>query len=116
MIFRIYIFTDKRCYSTLFGGPSQPEPYDTRGGIQAAANMALDSDSTINPNQYENDNVSPVTLFSCNVLIGLPQNWKSHVRWTGPQILRQLPEISLICAGMGTSGQIFNRIAHITIC
>ncbi|KAI6778493.1 putative siderophore biosynthesis protein-like protein [Emericellopsis cladophorae] len=72
---------------TLFGGPSQPEPDDERGGIKAAERMAKQSDKVINPNQYENDN-----------------NWKSHVRWTGPQILRQLPEITLLCAGMGTSG------------
>ncbi|KID90950.1 cysteine synthase B [Metarhizium guizhouense ARSEF 977] len=73
---------------TLFGGPSQPEPLDERGGIRAAQRLAQASDSaTINPNQYENDN-----------------NWKSHVKWTGPQILRQLPEINIICAGMGTSG------------
>ncbi|KAF7563424.1 hypothetical protein G7046_g703 [Stylonectria norvegica] len=31
-------------------------------------------------------------------------NWKAHVRWTGPQILSQLPEINVVCAGMGTSG------------
>ncbi|KAI5865201.1 tryptophan synthase beta subunit-like PLP-dependent enzyme [Durotheca rogersii] len=72
---------------TLFGGPSQPEPTDARGGIRAAQKMAEDSKSTINPNQYENDD-----------------NWRSHIRWTGPQIMRQLPEINLICAGMGTSG------------
>ncbi|KAI1647395.1 tryptophan synthase beta subunit-like PLP-dependent enzyme [Daldinia loculata] len=72
---------------TLFGGPSQPEPTDGRGGIRAAQTMAEDNESIINPNQYENDD-----------------NWKAHVRWTGPQILRQLPEINLICAGMGTSG------------
>ncbi|KAF5018639.1 hypothetical protein F66182_9389 [Fusarium sp. NRRL 66182] len=41
---------------TLFGGPSQPEPLDERGGIKAAQRLAQDSDSTIvNPNQYEND-------------------------------------------------------------
>ncbi|KIE02908.1 cysteine synthase B, partial [Metarhizium majus ARSEF 297] len=75
-------------HGTLFGGPSQPEPLDERGGIRAAQRLAQTSDSaTINPNQYENDN-----------------NWKSHVKWTGPQILRQLPEINIICAGMGTSG------------
>lgn len=34
----------------------------------------------------------------------LKQNWKSHIRWTGPQILKQLPDINVICAGMGTSG------------
>ncbi|KAJ3496815.1 hypothetical protein NLG97_g2378 [Lecanicillium saksenae] len=72
---------------TLFGGPSQPEPLDERGGIRAAQRLGSETDEAINPNQYENDN-----------------NWKSHVRWTGPQILRQLPEINLICAGMGTSG------------
>ncbi|KAI1377087.1 tryptophan synthase beta subunit-like PLP-dependent enzyme [Hypoxylon crocopeplum] len=74
---------------TLFGGPSQPEPTDERGGIRAAERMAEDNESIINPNQYDNDD-----------------NWKAHIRWTGPQILRQLPEINLICAGMGTSGTI----------
>ncbi|KAF2217188.1 hypothetical protein CERZMDRAFT_81138 [Cercospora zeae-maydis SCOH1-5] len=72
---------------TLFGGPSQPEPTDERGGIQSARMQSQQSESIINPNQYENDG-----------------NWQSHIRWTGPQILRQLPEITLICAGMGTSG------------
>ncbi|PYH98953.1 tryptophan synthase beta subunit-like PLP-dependent enzyme [Aspergillus ellipticus CBS 707.79] len=69
----------------LFGGPSQPEPHDERGGIQTA--RAMQSDSTVNPNQYGNED-----------------NWQAHVRWTGPQIFRQLPEINVICAGMGTSG------------
>jgi cysteine synthase len=32
------------------------------------------------------------------------QNWNAHVKWTGPQIYKQLPEINVICAGMGTSG------------
>ncbi|EME78712.1 uncharacterized protein MYCFIDRAFT_157466 [Pseudocercospora fijiensis CIRAD86] len=72
---------------TLFGGPSQPDPRDERGGIQNARLQAERSESTINPNQYEND-----------------ANWQSHVKWTGPQILQQLPHISIICAGMGTSG------------
>ena len=72
---------------TLFGGPSQPEPFDERGGIQSARCMALGSDEVLNPNQYENDN-----------------NWQAHIRWTGPQIFNQLPEINVLCAGMGTSG------------
>ncbi|KGO70928.1 Tryptophan synthase beta subunit-like PLP-dependent enzymes superfamily [Penicillium italicum] len=72
---------------TLFGGPSQPEPLDERGGIQSARRMALESETTVNPNQYENKN-----------------NWQSHIRWTGPQIFKQLPEINVLCAGMGTSG------------
>ncbi|KAF7518237.1 hypothetical protein G7054_g13531 [Neopestalotiopsis clavispora] len=73
--------------TTLFGGPSQPEPLDERGGISAARRWAQQDDAVINPNQYENDD-----------------NWKAHVRWTGPQIHEQLPEINVICAGMGTSG------------
>jgi cysteine synthase len=32
------------------------------------------------------------------------QNWQSYIRWTRPQIHEQLPGISVICAGMGTSG------------
>ncbi|SCO14047.1 probable cysteine synthase B [Fusarium fujikuroi] len=73
---------------TLFGGPSQPEPLDERGGIRAAQRLAQESDAAvINPNQYEND-----------------LNWNAHVKWTGPQIYKQLPEINVICAGMGTSG------------
>ncbi|OJD15161.1 hypothetical protein AJ78_04556 [Emergomyces pasteurianus Ep9510] len=72
---------------TLFGGPSQPDPQDTRGGIQSARRMATISDEIVNPNQYEND-----------------KNWQAHVRWTGPQIFKQLPEINVICTGMGTSG------------
>ncbi|RWA08274.1 hypothetical protein EKO27_g6835 [Xylaria grammica] len=74
---------------TLFGGPSQPEPVDERGGIRAAEKLSQQAEDILNPNQYENEN-----------------NWKSHVRWTGPQILKQLPEITVICAGMGTSGTI----------
>ncbi|KAJ5096140.1 hypothetical protein NUU61_005496 [Penicillium alfredii] len=72
---------------TLFGGPSQPEPVDERGGIQSARRMALESERIANPNQYEND-----------------RNWQSHIRWTGPQIFKQLPQINVLCAGMGTSG------------
>ncbi|EGO61136.1 hypothetical protein NEUTE1DRAFT_76914 [Neurospora tetrasperma FGSC 2508] len=72
---------------TLFGGPSQPDPDDERGGIRVAERQAKEDDSKINPNQYDNDD-----------------NWKAHIRWTGPQILRQLPEINVLCAGMGTSG------------
>ena len=44
-------------YRTLFGGPSQPEPEDERGGIKAAERRAMEDESTINPNQYENDDV-----------------------------------------------------------
>ncbi|KAH7396398.1 cysteine synthase-like protein B [Pyrenochaeta sp. MPI-SDFR-AT-0127] len=72
---------------TLFGGPSQPEPHDERGGIHRARTLSHQDETTLNPNQYEND-----------------ANWQSHVRWTGPQIHKQLPSINIMCAGMGTSG------------
>ncbi|KKY19742.1 putative cysteine synthase [Phaeomoniella chlamydospora] len=72
---------------TLFGGPSQPDPMDNRGGIQAARKQAAESEQVVNPNQYENE-----------------ANWNAHMKWTGPQIHRQLPHIGVICAGMGTSG------------
>lgn len=42
---------------TLFGGLSQPEPLDERGGIQNARKKALEHDEVANPNQYENDAV-----------------------------------------------------------
>lgn len=42
---------------------------------------------TLNPDQYIN-----------------PANYEAHIRWTGPQLMRQLPQLTLFCAGMGTSG------------
>lgn len=27
------------------------------------------------------------------------------MRWTGPQLLKQLPQINIFCAGMGSAGQ-----------
>ncbi len=91
--------------STLFGGPSQPEPLDERGGINRARVMAEEDPSVLNANQYENDAVSHRLHFEPkeDFLIGF-ENWQSHVKWTGPQIHEQLPHINLICAGMGTSG------------
>lgn len=71
----------------LFGGPSQPEPTDDRGGIQRARRDAEQCEKTSNPNQYENN-----------------LNWNAHRRWTGPQLLAQLPSMSVLCAGMGTAG------------
>ncbi|KAI9848553.1 MAG: hypothetical protein M1837_007222 [Sclerophora amabilis] len=77
---------------TVFGGPSQPEPDDPRGGIQKAQRNAEGNEEIFNPNQYEND------------ALNQNQNPGAHTRWTGPQLLRQLPELNVFCAGMGTSG------------
>ncbi|KAI0533886.1 tryptophan synthase beta subunit-like PLP-dependent enzyme [Xylaria digitata] len=69
---------------TLFGGTSQPEPVDERGGIRVAEKLAQQAEDIINPNQYENEN-----------------NWKSHVRWTGPQILKQVGAGFVLESGLG---------------
>ena len=45
-------------FRTLFGGPSQPEPLDKRGGIFKANEQARNDPATVNPNQYENKAVS----------------------------------------------------------
>lgn len=44
-------------FRTLFGGPSQPEPRDLRGGIQQARKLAEEDESVLNLNQYENPTV-----------------------------------------------------------
>ncbi|KAI5803073.1 tryptophan synthase beta subunit-like PLP-dependent enzyme [Geopyxis carbonaria] len=72
---------------TLFGGPAQPEPKDPRGGIQKAEQLGLSEKTILNPNQYENE-----------------ANPGSHIKWTGPQIVRQLPDINVFATGLGTAG------------
>lgn len=71
----------------------------------------------VNPDQYDNDlvsyHVNPSKKPTSTDQI--MKNWKSHMRWTGPQILEQLPEINLICAGMGTSGMRIARLGSITM-
>ncbi|TVY82428.1 Cysteine synthase [Lachnellula suecica] len=71
----------------LYGGPAQPEISDPRGQIRKLAKMAEESEDIYNPGQYEN-----------------MHNPESHMRWTGPQLLAQLPEINIFCAGMGSAG------------
>lgn len=83
---------------SLFAGPSQPESFDERGGIHRArleAQASTDG-TTINANQYEND-----------------ANWGSHIRWTGPQLLAQLPSINVFCAGVGTAGTITGTATYL---
>ncbi|KAG8735129.1 hypothetical protein FRC10_010961 [Ceratobasidium sp. 414] len=72
---------------TLFGGPAQVEPADVNGGIFAAVKDGHERPDHYCPGQYSN-----------------PQNSEAHMRWTGPQLLAQLPNISVFAAAVGTSG------------
>lgn len=35
----------------------------------------------------------------------MTQNFDSHIRWTGPQLFSQLPEINVFCTGMSSAGK-----------
>ncbi|KKY16046.1 putative cysteine synthase [Phaeomoniella chlamydospora] len=71
----------------LYGGPAQPEISDPRGQIQKLKQLGQDRQDIYNPGQYEN-----------------LANPAAHDRWTGPQLLKQLPEINIFCTGMGSAG------------
>ncbi|XP_044719801.1 pyridoxal-phosphate dependent enzyme domain-containing protein [Hirsutella rhossiliensis] len=71
----------------LFGGMTQPTYDDPKGIMGRLRNRATQKGDIFNPGQYHNEN-----------------NWKSHIRWTGPQIVRQLPEINVFSATVGTGG------------
>ncbi|KAI3621449.1 cysteine synthase [Moniliophthora roreri] len=71
---------------TVFGGHGQPEPQDPNGGIYQAT-VDGQQEGWYNPDQYSN-----------------AENWEAHVRWTGPQILKQMPNLSVFAASIGTSG------------
>ncbi|QDS72599.1 hypothetical protein FKW77_001460 [Venturia effusa] len=72
---------------SLYGGLAQQEPVDPRGVMSRLRRLAKKDDQIIYPGQYDNEH-----------------NWKSHVRWTGPQIFKQLPEIDIFCTTVGTGG------------
>ncbi|RDL35206.1 uncharacterized protein BP5553_07137 [Venustampulla echinocandica] len=72
---------------SLYGGLAQQEPHDPRGIMWRLRKLAKHDESVCYPGQYDNDH-----------------NWKSHTRWTGPQILQQLPEINVLCTTVGTGG------------
>ncbi|EUC59851.1 cysteine synthase B [Rhizoctonia solani AG-3 Rhs1AP] len=73
--------------STLFAGHAQPEPLDPNGGIYAATKDGQ-GPGAYNPDQYSNPNAS------------------FHIRWTAPQILKQLPDIKVFATCIGTSGTV----------
>ncbi|KAI0387362.1 tryptophan synthase beta subunit-like PLP-dependent enzyme [Hypomontagnella monticulosa] len=71
----------------LYGGPTYTETTDPRGPVEWARRLGRENDKILNLGQYDN-----------------VYNWKSHERWTGPQIWKQLPEINVFCMGMGSTG------------
>ncbi|KAA1096460.1 hypothetical protein PGT21_017390 [Puccinia graminis f. sp. tritici] len=80
---------------TVYGGPAQPEMNDPIGGIAAARERGL-KPGCFNPNQYEN-----------------PANFGAHIRWTGPQIYKQLPQIKVIAAPAGTTGTLTGTATYL---
>lgn len=71
----------------LYGGPTYTETTDPRGPVEWARRLGRENSKIVNLGQYDNE-----------------YNWKSHERWTGPQIWKQLPEVNIFCMGMGSTG------------
>ncbi len=71
----------------LYGGPTYTETTDPRGPVEWARRLGREDSKIVNLGQYDNEH-----------------NWKSHERWTGPQIWKQLPEINIFSMGMGSTG------------
>ncbi|KAH7386046.1 cysteine synthase [Pyrenochaeta sp. MPI-SDFR-AT-0127] len=71
----------------LFAGLAQQEPTDPTGIMARLRRRTKECDDMVYLGQYDNDD-----------------NWKAHAAWTGPQILRQLPETNVFCTTVGTGG------------
>ncbi|KAF2841747.1 tryptophan synthase beta subunit-like PLP-dependent enzyme [Patellaria atrata CBS 101060] len=72
---------------SLYGGLAQQEPQDPKGIMSRLRALASTNPGVCYPGQYDNI-----------------YNWKSHEQWTGAQIWKQLPEIDVFCATIGTGG------------
>ncbi|KAL7628064.1 hypothetical protein AAE478_002260 [Parahypoxylon ruwenzoriense] len=72
---------------SLYGGLAQQEPTDPRGIMCRLRRLVDENPQVCYPGQYDN-----------------PNNWRAHAQWTGPQILRQLPEVNIFCSTVGTGG------------
>ncbi|KAH7323031.1 cysteine synthase [Stachybotrys elegans] len=81
---------------SLYGGLAQQEPTDPKGIMERLRQLAKEDDSICYPGQYDNEN-----------------NWRAHERWTGPQILQQLPEVNVFCTTVGTGGCITGTGAYL---
>ncbi|KAF1828649.1 tryptophan synthase beta subunit-like PLP-dependent enzyme [Decorospora gaudefroyi] len=74
----------------LYGGLPQQEPTDPTGIMARLRRRAVAaSNDMVYLGQYDNHN-----------------NWKAHAAWTGPQILRQLPEINVFSTTVGTGANL----------
>ncbi|KAI1908921.1 hypothetical protein LOZ61_005334 [Ophidiomyces ophidiicola] len=71
----------------LYGGLAQQEPSDPKGIMNRLRKLVAQDSSVCYLGQYDNDH-----------------NWGSHYQWTGAQIFKQLPEINVFCATVGTGG------------
>ncbi|MCU1458282.1 MAG: cysteine synthase [Actinomycetia bacterium] len=64
-----------------------PGAEGSNGAIRLAEKLAVEDPSLVMLFQYGNDN-----------------NWRAHYATTGPEILRDCPEVDVFVAGLGTSG------------
>ncbi|MEK7690231.1 MAG: pyridoxal-phosphate dependent enzyme [Bdellovibrionota bacterium] len=69
--------------------PTAVEPDDPRSYYQVSRRLALETPNSIYMNQYDN-----------------LANRECHYALTGPEILRQMPEIDVFVAGIGTGGTV----------
>ncbi|KAK4155287.1 tryptophan synthase beta subunit-like PLP-dependent enzyme [Chaetomidium leptoderma] len=80
----------------LYGGLAQQEPTDETGIMCRLRRLVTERHDTVYPGQYDNAN-----------------NWKAHEQWTGPQILKQLPETNIFCTTVGTGGCITGTASYL---
>jgi cystathionine beta-synthase len=69
--------------------PTAVEPEDPRSYYQVARRLARETPNSVYLNQY--DNLS---------------NREAHYQMTGPEVLKQMPEIDVLVAGIGTGGTV----------
>ncbi|KAJ7348293.1 hypothetical protein DFH08DRAFT_999955 [Mycena albidolilacea] len=82
--------------ASLFGGPAQVNQDDVDGGIRASITDGA-KEGCYNPSQYTSG-----------------RNPEAHIRWTGPQLHGQLPDMSVFVAGLGTA--VLCRLRSSTSC
>ncbi|PSN66237.1 cysteine synthase [Corynespora cassiicola Philippines] len=80
----------------LYGGLAQQEPYDPKGIMSRLRKRAQEDPNVCYPGQYHNEH-----------------NWMSHEQWTGAQIWKQLPEVTVFSSTVGTGGCIVGTGAYL---